>query len=154
MSQHMHAPTSDDHVLTVLPFYHVGDLNIHPTPALHHGATVPIHPRFIPEVALATIERDRPTLTVLVPAIIQAMTDHPDWISTDLSSLKAISTGSTVVPPHLTERFVARGVPVLQVYGSTETCPVAIYTRLGGGLSRVGSAGLPRLRCGAAGVGD
>ena len=28
----------------------------------------------------------------------------------------------------------ARGVPVLQVYGSTETCPIAVYTRLGGDL--------------------
>src|SRR4051812_34560712 len=28
MSQHMHALTSSDHVLTVLPFFHVGGLNI------------------------------------------------------------------------------------------------------------------------------
>ena len=121
MSQHMHGLTSDDHVLTVLPFFHVGGLNIQTTPALHHGATVTIHPRFMPDATLSAIERDRPTLTVLVPATIQAVTEHPDWATADLSSLKAISTGSTVVPPHLIERFVARGVPVLQVYGSTET---------------------------------
>ena len=123
MSQHMHGLTSDDHVLTVLPFFHVGGLNIQTTPALHHGATVTIHPRFTPDATLAAIERDRPTLTVLVPATIQAVTEHPDWATADLSSLKAVSTGSTIVPPHLIERFVARGVPVLQVYGSTETCP-------------------------------
>jgi fatty-acyl-CoA synthase len=147
MSQHMHGLTSDDHILTVLPFFHVGGLNIQTTPALHHGATVTIHSRFTPEATLKTIERSRPTLTVLVPAIIQAVTEHPDWATTDLSSLKAVSTGSTVVPPHLIERFVARGVPVLQVYGSTETCPVAVYTRLGGDLSRAGSTGLPGLAC-------
>jgi fatty-acyl-CoA synthase len=150
MSQHMHGLTSDDHILTVLPFFHVGGLNIQTTPALHHGATVTIHPRFTPDATLAAIERDRPSLTVLVPATIQAVTDHPSWASTDLSSLKAISTGSTIVPPHLIERIVARGVPVLQVYGSTETCPVAIYTRLGGDLTRVGSTGLPGLCCEAA----
>jgi fatty-acyl-CoA synthase len=150
MSQHMHGLTSDDHVLTVLPFFHVGGLNIQTTPALHHGATVTIHARFTPDTALATIARDRPTLTVLVPAIIQAVTDHPGWAATDLSSLKAVSTGSTIVPPHLIERLVARGVPVLQVYGSTETCPVAVYTRLGGDLSRTGSTGLPGLACEAA----
>jgi fatty-acyl-CoA synthase len=154
MSQHMHNLTSRDHVLTVLPFFHVGGLNIQTTPALHHGATVTIHPRFTPDAALAAIERERPTLTVLVPATIQALTEHPDWASTDLSSLKAISTGSTIVPPHLIERFVARGVPVLQVYGSTETCPVAIYTRLGGDLSRVGSTGLPGVCCEAVVIDD
>ena len=154
MSQHMHGLNSDDHVLTVLPFFHVGGLNIQTTPALHHGATVTILPRFTPDAALTAIERDRPTLTVLVPATIQALTDHSAWFSTDLSSLKAISTGSTVVPPHLIECFVARGVPVLQVYGSTETCPVAIYTRLGGDLSRVGSTGLPGLCCEAAVIDD
>jgi fatty-acyl-CoA synthase len=154
MSQHMHDLTSSDHVLTVLPFFHVGGLNIQTTPALHHGATVTIHLRFTPEAALEAIERDRPTLTVLVPATIQAVTDHSDWLSTDLSSLKAISTGSTIVPPHLIDRFVARGVPVLQVYGSTETCPIAIYTRLGGDLSRAGSTGLPGLCCEAAVIDD
>jgi fatty-acyl-CoA synthase len=147
MSQHMHGLTSSDHVLTVLPFFHVGGLNIQTTPALHHGATVTIHARFTPEATLNAIERERPTLTVLVPATIQAVTDHPDWAATDLASLKAVSTGSTIVPAHLIDRFAARGVPVLQVYGSTETCPVAVYTRLGGDLSRAGSTGLPGLCC-------
>jgi fatty-acyl-CoA synthase len=154
MSQHMHGLTSSDHVLTVLPFFHVGGLNIQTTPALHHGATVTIHPRFTPEATLAAFEGDRPTLTTLVPAAIQAVTDHPRWAATDLSSLKAVSTGSTIVAPHLIERFVARGVPVLQVYGSTETCPIAVYCRLGGDLSRVGSTGLPGLCCEATVVDD
>ncbi len=154
MSRHMHGLISDDHVLTVLPFFHVGGLNIQTTPALHHGATVTIHSRFTADAALTTIARDRPTLTVLVPATIQAVTDHPDWAATDLSSLKAVSTGSQIVPSHLIERFVARGVPVLQVYGSTETCPVAVYTRLGGDLTRTGSTGLPGLCCEAAVIDD
>ena len=154
MSQHMHGLASDDHVLTVLPFFHVGGLNIQTTPALHQGATVTVHARFAPDATLAAIARDRPTLTVLVPATIQAVTDHPAWATTDLSSLKAISTGSTIVPPHLIDRFVARGVPMLQVYGSTETCPVAIYTRLGGDLSRAGSTGLTGLCCEAAVIDD
>jgi fatty-acyl-CoA synthase len=147
MSHHMHNMTSDDHVLTVLPFFHVGGLNIQTTPALQLGATVTIHARFAPDTALAAIARDRPTLTVMVPAVIQAVSEHPAWASTDLSSLRAVATGSTIVPPHLIDRFVARGVPVLQVYGSTETCPIAVYTRLGGDLSRVGSTGLAGLCC-------
>jgi fatty-acyl-CoA synthase len=154
MSQHMHGLTSDDHILTVLPFFHVGGLNIQTTPALHHGATVTIHERFTPDRTLAAIQGDRPTLTVLVPATMQAVLDHPAWATTDLSSLKAVATGSTIVPPALIDRFNARGVPVLQVYGSTETCPIAIYTRVGGDLDRRGSTGLPGLHCEAAVIDD
>jgi fatty-acyl-CoA synthase len=141
-------------VLTVLPFFHVGGLNIQTTPALHAGATVTILARFTPDAALAAIARGRPTLTVLVPATIQGLTDHPDWATADLSSLKAVSTGSQIVPPHLIERFVVRGVPVLQVYGSTETCPIAVYTRLGGDPPRAGSTGLPGLCCEAVVIDD
>ena len=79
MSQHMHDMTADDHVLTVLPFFHVGGLNIQTTPALQLGATVTLHPRFAPEATLAAIARDKPTLTVLVPATMQAVIEHPRW---------------------------------------------------------------------------
>jgi fatty-acyl-CoA synthase len=149
MSQHMHGLTPDDHVLTVLPLFHVGGLNIQTTPALQLGATVTIHTRFAPDTVLAAFAEDRPTLTVLVPATIQALLQHPFWTGTDLSSLRAITTGSTVVPQPLVDAVTVRGVPVLQVYGSTETCPIAIYTRLGGDLSRANSTGLPGLYCDA-----
>jgi fatty-acyl-CoA synthase len=147
MSQHMHGLTSDDHVLTVLPLFHVGGLNIQTTPALQLGATVTIHPRFAPDATLAAFEADRPTLVVLVPATIEAIVAHPRWPTTDLTSLRAVTTGSTLVPRKLIDAVTARGVPVLQVYGSTETCPIAVYTRLGGDSSHSNSTGLPGLHC-------
>ena len=45
-------------------------------------------------------------------------------------------------------------MPVLQVYGSTETSPIAVYTRLGGDVSRPLSTGLPGLLCEARIVDD
>jgi fatty-acyl-CoA synthase len=147
MSQHMHSMTSDDHILTVLPFFHVGGLNIQTTPALQLGATVTVHRRFAPDATLAAIQVDKPSHTVLVPTTIQAVLQHPDWDKTDLSSLRAISTGSVTVPQNLIDAINRRGVPVLQVYGSTETCPLAVYTRLGGDLSHGNSTGLPGLHC-------
>jgi fatty-acyl-CoA synthase len=154
MSQHMHDMTSDDHVLTVLPLFHVGGLNIQTTPALQLGATVSLHVRFTAEETLQAIARDRPTLTTLVPATIQAMVEHPAWQVTDLGSLRAISTGSTLVPQGLVDAVQARGVPVLQLYGATETSPIAVYTRLGGDLTRPLSTGLPGLLCEARVVDD
>jgi len=147
MSQHMHDLTASDHVLTVLPLFHVGGLNIQTTPALQFGASVTLHARFDPGAALAAIEAERPTLLVLVPATIQALIEHPGFPTTDLSSVRAVSTGSTQVPQALIDALTARSLPVLQVYGSTETSPIAIYTRLGGDLSRSGSTGLPGLCC-------
>src|SRR6266566_4986730 len=119
MSQHMHDLTARDHVLTVLPLFHVGGLNIQTTPALQLGASVTLHARFAPGATLDAIAADRPSLVVLVPTTIQALIDA----------------------------VTARGVPVLQVYGSTETSPIAVYTRLGGDLGRPGSTGLPGLAC-------
>ncbi|NNM73433.1 AMP-binding protein [Enterovirga aerilata] len=153
MSQHMHGLTSDDHVLTVLPFFHVGGLNIQTTPALHQGATVTIHSRFAPDTTLAAIADDRPTLTVLVPATLGAVLSHPGFGSADLSSLRAITTGSTYVPQALIDPFERRGVPVLQVYGATETCPISVYTRLGGPRPE-GSTGWPGPFCEAKLVDD
>jgi fatty-acyl-CoA synthase len=146
MSQHMHDMTAADHVLTVLPLFHVGGLNIQTTPALQLGATVTLHARFAPDAVLNAFTSDRPTLTVLVPATIQAIIEHPYWEATEINCLRALTTGSTQVPQHLVDAFTARRVPVLQVYGSTETCPIAIYTRAGGD-QRDSSTGLPGLVC-------
>jgi fatty-acyl-CoA synthase len=154
MSQHMHDLTARDHVLTVLPLFHVGGLNIQTTPALHIGATVTLHARFAPGPTLDAIAADRPSLIVLVPTTIQALIVHPGWPETDLTCLRALTTGSTQVPQPLIDAVTARGVPVLQVYGSTETSPIAIYTRLGGDLDRPGSTGLLGLACEARIVDD
>jgi fatty-acyl-CoA synthase len=153
MSQHMHAMTAEDHVLTVLPLFHVGGLNIQTTPALQLGATVTLHPRFTPDATLDAFARERPSLCVLVPATMQAVIEHPRWRETDPACLRALTTGSTQVPQGLVDAFTARGVPVVQVYGSTETCPIAVYTRVNGD-QRAGSTGLPGLVCEARIVDD
>jgi fatty-acyl-CoA synthase len=153
MSQHMHDLTAHDQVLTVLPLFHVGGLHIQTTPALQLGATVTLHARFAPGPTLDAIAVERPSLIVLVPTTIQALIEHPDWAKTDVSSLRAVTTGSTQVPQPLIDAVEARGVPVLQVYGSTETSPIAVYTRPGGDC-RPGSTGLPGLACEARIVDD
>ena len=146
-SLHMHAMTSEDHILTVLPLFHVGGLNIQTTPALYCGATVTLHARFHPDKTLLSIAEDKPSMTVLVPATLQACKTSSFWEQTDLSSLRLLTTGSTSVPAHLSDAFRKRGVPVLEVYGSTETCPIAIYQRLDSDFSKEGSTGLTALHC-------
>jgi fatty-acyl-CoA synthase len=146
-STQMHDLTSDDHVLTTLPMFHVGGLNIQTLPALHAGALVTLAPRFDVAATLNAISKRRPSLAVFVPAQLAAMIDHPLWRETDLSSLRAITTGSTIVPIPLIEAVHARGVPVIQVYGTTETAPIAIYQTRRDAFASVGSCGKPALHC-------
>jgi acyl-CoA synthetase (AMP-forming)/AMP-acid ligase II len=115
--------TADDEILTAAPMFHVGGLNIHTTPALRAGATVTVHRRFDPALALAEIERVSATLFVAVPTMSLAMTAHPAWPVTEIASLRCVATGSTLVPDAAVRPWLDRGVPVSQVYGLTETCP-------------------------------
>lgn len=133
--------TRADHVLTVLPMFHVGGMNIHTTPALHAGATVTLHRRFDPAQALNAIARDRPSLFLAVPAVIAAMTQHPDWAATDVSCLRAVGAGSSTVPEALLRAWLDRGVPVSQVYGLTESAPVAVCLPLADAWRKLGSTG-------------
>ncbi len=146
-SVHMHDLTSADRVLTTLPMFHVGGLNIQTVPALHAGATVVLHARFDGDAAFEIIERERITLAVLVPAQLAAMMDSPRWSTADLSSLRVVTTGSTIVPEALVRRVHHSGVPLIQVYGSTETCPIAAYVRREDAARKAGAAGLPALYC-------
>lgn len=146
-SLHMHAMHAGDVILTVLPLFHVGGLNIQLTPALYCGATVVLHERFEPGAALEAIVADKPSLTVLVPATMEAIMREPGWAGADLSSLRMLSTGSSVVPTGLISAFEARGVPVVQVYGSTETCPIAVYQKPGEGRTHPLSTGKTGLHC-------
>jgi len=146
-SVHMHDLTSADRVLTTLPMFHVGGLNIQTVPALHAGATVILHAKFDPDAALDAIERERVTLAVLVPAQLTAMMKLARWSKADLSSLRVLTTGSTIVSQAFVQRVHERGVPLIQVYGTTETCPIAAYLRIEDARRKAGAAGLPALYC-------
>ena len=145
-----HDMTSADVVLTNLPMFHVGGMNIQTTPALHAGASVILQRRFEPDATVAALARERPTLMILVPALMQALIDHAAWPEIDFTSLRCIDTGSTTVPPSLLRTYLDRGIPIIQVYGATETAPVVIHQRIPDAWSTAGSVGRPALHCEAA----
>ena len=136
-----HDFSASDHVLTVLPMFHVGGLCIQTLPALYAGATVTLHARFDASAWLKDVALRQPTLSLLVPATLRAVLDHANFAATDLSSLKLLNAGSSTIPATMIESFHARGVPVCQVYGSTETGPVSIYLKVPDAMQRMGSAG-------------
>jgi fatty-acyl-CoA synthase len=146
-SADMHALAADDRVLTTLPLFHVGGLNIQTLPALRAGCRVTLHPKFDPGATFDAIERDRITLTVLVPAQLDAMLVHPRWATADLSSLRMITTGSTQVPMRIIRAVHARGVPLVQVWGATETSPIAACQHAVEAVRKAGTAGRAARHC-------
>ena len=135
--------TPQDRVLTVLPLFHVGGLCIQTLPALGAGAEVTLHARFQPDDWFASLRDVRPTLTLLVPATMKALQEHPAWADADLSCLRAVWAGSSLLPAPLVQAFHARGVPVCNVYGSTETGPFSIALPPEHAMDHVGSCGWP-----------
>ena len=131
--------------LAVLPTFHVGGLCIQVLPTLAAGGRVRLLPRFDPGAWLLEVAAWRPTTSLLVPAVMKALIDHSAWDGTDLSSLAFVNSGSQIVPLPLIQAFHARGVPVAQVYGSTETGPVSVVLRPQDALAQAGRAGRPAL---------
>lgn len=143
-SQWAHDFMPADKVLSTLPLFHVGGLCIQTLPALLAGVEVVLHPRFDPSAWLGEMDSSRPTLSLLVPATMRAVFEHPRWAKSDLSCLRGIMTGSSTVPVAYLETLHARGVPVGQVYGTTETGPVSIVLRMPEAMARVGASGWPQ----------
>jgi fatty-acyl-CoA synthase len=143
LAQHCMELSATDTVATVLPLFHVGGLCIQTLPALFAGAKVILHARFDAAATLACIAQDRPTLTLQVPATMRALVEHPQWQNTDLSCLRAVWAGSSVLPAHGVQAFQARGLAVCNVYGSTETGPFSIALGAAHAQSHPGSCGWP-----------
>ncbi|MGL4574037.1 MAG: o-succinylbenzoate--CoA ligase [Burkholderiaceae bacterium] len=132
---------ADDVVLSSLPLFHVGGLCIQTLPTLAAGATVLLHARFDAGAWLADVQAHRPTQALMVPATLRAVISHAAWQVTDLSSLKAICAGSSTIPAALIDAVHARGVPLTQVYGSTETGPTSTVLPARDAMIKTGSAG-------------
>ena len=135
--------TPADKVPTVLPLFHVGGLCIQTLPALFRGAQVLLHARFSPDATLDAIERDRPALTLQVPATMKALIEHPRWPAANQTSQRAEKANTSIIPAPRVEAFHRRGVAVCNVYGSTETGPFSIALPPARAMSKVGSCGWP-----------
>ena len=127
--------------LAVLPMFHVGGLCIQLLPTVLAGGAVRLHPRFDPGAWLADVQSWLPSTSVLVPATMRAVIEHAQWPDTPLDSLAFVYTGSSVVPVSLIEKLHLRGVPMAQVYGSTETGPLSIALKPAEALAHAGSVG-------------
>jgi acyl-CoA synthetase (AMP-forming)/AMP-acid ligase II/aryl carrier-like protein len=136
-----------DVCLNIMPMFHIGglvDLLISP---LYSGGSVVLSPAFSAEMIPGLIETYRPTWTQVVPTMLEDICEHfsdsPECLSMG-GQLKYVRSVAAKLPTGLAQRFEETfHIPVIEVYGMTETTTLIATNPLPPGLRKSGSVGLP-----------
>ncbi len=118
-----------DRLQLIMPMFHVGARFLQLGAHLR-GATVVLHRDFNPAEIVATMMRERITMTHMAPTMVQATLAVPGIDSADLSSLHTICYSAAPMPVPLLRRGLALLGPVfLQLYGMTEGGGTTLHKR-------------------------
>jgi long-chain acyl-CoA synthetase len=133
-------------VLMAIPLFHVYGMVAGMLFALSTGSSMVMvpNPRDLKDV-LANIQKYKPTIFPGVPALYNAINNHPDVLAGkyDLSSIKACISGSAPLMRETKEKFEAiTGGKLVEGFGMSET-PTATHCNPLEGENRTGSIGLP-----------
>jgi long-chain acyl-CoA synthetase len=108
--------------LHAAPIFHIADFPaMFAAPAF--GARQVAIPKFSPQGFCELVQRERVTHTVLVPTMLNLVTQFPEAKSYDLSSLEVLGYGGSPMAPELVHRVrtLLPNVKLLQCYGLSET---------------------------------
>ncbi|HET6198190.1 MAG TPA: AMP-binding protein, partial [Acetobacteraceae bacterium] len=133
--------------LVILPLFHTGGLNCYANPVLHAGGAILIMRAFEPGLALDYLSDPALGITHFfgVPAPYQFMMQHPKFQGADLSRLVISGVGGAPCALSILETWTARGVPLVQGWGMTETSPAGTMLDGADAVRKVGSAGRPMM---------
>jgi acyl-CoA synthetase (AMP-forming)/AMP-acid ligase II len=88
------------------------------------GGTHVLVREFDAKVVLETIQREKVTLTNLIPTMLNLMVNHPDVGKFDYSSLRVLLSGGAPIAPEVVRKIVETfKCDYIQTYGMTETSP-------------------------------
>lgn len=130
----------DDVFLSPLPMFHVGAL----TPltlSIYRGIPAVVMRNFDPVTAWQLIDREKVSVGLLVPAMMNFMLQVPDLERFSIEQFRWVMTGAAPVPYAAIEAFTNLGVDVMQVYGLTESCGPACLCSGAESLERIGTTG-------------
>jgi long-chain acyl-CoA synthetase len=128
-----------------VPLVHVGGM-LGLLVALAKGSTTVVQARFDAGEWLALVARHAVTTAFIVPTMLYRILEHPDFPTTDLSSLTSLTYGAAPATPELIRRAkeALPGVALTNTFGQTET--MGSITALGPGdhpPERLASVGKP-----------
>jgi long-chain acyl-CoA synthetase len=112
--------------LLTTPLFHVTANNCGAYATTAAGGTIVLMYRWDAGEALRIIARERVTSIGGVPVMARELINHPDFATTDVSSLTAMSGGGAQVPPDLVHKIESRVASARPStgYGMTETCGI------------------------------
>jgi fatty-acyl-CoA synthase len=117
--------------LNQMPLFHTGGCVLSTLGPLQLRATQVLAPRFDPALTLHLIESEGVHVTGGVPTMHLAVIAHPDFARTDTSTLRAVSSGGSLVPADLVRDIEERlGVRYATMFGQTEAAPGITMTSL------------------------
>lgn len=126
-----HLREGSDTYIAVNPLFHIMALGLFMAVGLNKGNTTMLMPNPQVDAILETIGRGRVRWMLGVPALYRMILENDRLDQYDLSSLKYCYCGGDVLPEEVKVRWRERcGVPIYQVYGSTEVGHVA-YSKIG-----------------------
>ncbi|WP_436698089.1 fatty acyl-CoA synthetase [Nocardioides sp. BYT-33-1] len=139
--------SADDVELHTLPLYHCAQLDCFLGTDVYLGATSIILPGPDPATVLRTIAEHRVTKFFAPPTVWIGLLRHPDFDTTDLSSLRKGYYGASPMPVEVLRELRERlpGVALWNFYGQTEMAPLATILGPDEQLPYAGSAGRPSI---------
>jgi long-chain acyl-CoA synthetase len=118
---------NDDRMLLFLPLFHVFGQNFIMNATFLACGTLILLRRFVPELALQTVQDERATMFFAVPTIYIHLLNM-DLSAFDLSSIRYEFSAAATMPREISSRWTERfGRPVYEGYGLTECSPFACY---------------------------
>jgi len=120
--------SSGDVYMPITPMFHVHAWGL-PYVATMLGVKQVYPGRYVPDVLVGLIGRERVTFSHCVPTILQMMLASPAIANVDLSGWKVIIGGSAL-PVALARAAVERGIDIIAGYGMSETCPILTLAHL------------------------
>lgn len=129
-----------DRYLLSLPMFHVGAL-FPLVMAIHNGTSCVMQRSFDPVRTWQIIQDEKIDVALFVPAMLNFMLQAPEREQFDYSSLRWVQCGAAPVPDHLVLSYDELGIPVLQIFGQTESCGPACLVGLDKYREKLGSTG-------------
>jgi long-chain acyl-CoA synthetase len=131
-----------ERILCVMPLFHSYAMAMALFSAARARGTLVIMARYRPAELMGLIQREGITVFPGSPTIYSGLMAHPEFSSTDWSTVHTCYSGSAALPAALLERWeTSVQAPIYEGYGQTEAGPILTFNQVEH--RKAGSVGIP-----------